>query len=102
MKQTLKVWTTVKTMLRVPEWLARVIPMVGIIEFPPSSWDGGFRRWANKGLSTIKQLFGETELKSISQLQEQFSLPLKDLYRYLKRRHYITSHKKGKCQQKSK
>lgn len=67
--------------------------MVGNIELPPSVWDSGFRGWANKGLSTINLLFNGTELKSFSQLQEQFALPSKDLHRYLQIRHYLTSHK---------
>ena len=92
-KHTLKVWTTVKKMLRGPETISRAMLIVGNIEFPPSVWDSGFRRWANKGLCTINQLFKETEFKSFPQLQEQFGLPSNDLYRYLQIRHYITSHK---------
>lgn len=49
--------------------------------------------WAGKGLRTINQLYKGTELKSFFQLQEQFDLPSKDLYRYLQIRHYVTNHK---------
>lgn len=66
--------------------------MLGNIDFPPSALHGGFRRWADKGLKTINQLFDGTEIKSLSQLQEQFRLPSNDLYRYFQICHYITSH----------
>lgn len=92
-KHTLKVWTIVKKMLGGPMSISRAMLIVGNIEFPPSLWDSGFRRWADKGLRTINQLFRGTEFKSFSQLQEQFDLPSKDLYRYLQIRHYVTNHK---------
>ncbi len=80
-------------MLRGPESISRAMLIVENVEFPPSLWDSGFRRWADKGLRTINQLFKGTEFKSFSQLQEQFDLPSKDLYRYLQIRHYVTNHK---------
>ena len=85
--------TTVKKRLVGPESISRAMLIVGNIEFPPSRWDMGFRRWADKGLCTINQLFTGTEFKSFSQLQDQFNLPSNDLYRYFQIRHYITSHK---------
>lgn len=92
-KNTLKVWTTVRKMLGGPQSISRAMLIVGNIEFPPSVWDSGFRRWGEKGLHTINHLFKGTELKSFSQLQEQFNLPSNDLYRYFQIRHYIISHK---------
>ena len=92
-KHTLKIWTIIKKTLEGPSTLSRAMPIVGNIEFPPSIWDSGFRRWADRGLKTINQLFDKTELKSFSQLQEQYLLPSKDLYKYLQMRHYITNHK---------
>lgn len=50
-KHTLKVWTTVKKMLGGPVSISKVMPMVGNIDFPSSTWDSGFRKWADKGLS---------------------------------------------------
>ena len=85
--------TCVKKRLGGPESISRAMLIVGNIEFPPSRWDMGFRRWADKGLCTINQLFTGTEFKSFSQLQDQFNLPSNDLYRYFQIRHYITSHK---------
>merc|ERR1712002_683721 len=91
-KQTLKVWTTVKKMLRGPQSISRAMLIVGNTEFSPSMWDSGFKKWADKGLCTINQLFKGTDLKSFSQLHEQFHLPSQDFYRYLQIRHYILNH----------
>lgn len=69
------------------------MPIVGNMEFLPSVWDRGFRRWADKGLNTINSLFSGTEFKSFTQLQEQCQLPSNDLYRYFQIRYYTKNHK---------
>lgn len=92
-KHTLKTWTKIKKFFGVPESISRAMPIVGNIEFLPSIWDRGFRTWADKGLKTINQLFSGNEFKSFSQIQEQFTIPSTDMYRYFQIRHYITSHK---------
>lgn len=92
-KHTLKVWTEVKKMLNDIGSISRAMPIVGNIDFPPSTWDHGFRGWATKGLITLNQLFGETGFKSFSQIKEQFDLSINDMYRYFQIRHYIMSHK---------
>ncbi len=78
-KQTLKVWAAVKKSVRIPESISRAMPILGNLEFPPSVWDSGFQRWADRGLIIINQLFDGTYIKSFSQLQEQFRLSPKDL-----------------------
>ncbi|KAF3846979.1 hypothetical protein F7725_004057, partial [Dissostichus mawsoni] len=60
-KHTLKLWTAVKKMFRSPESISRAMPILGNIEFPPSVRDGGFKRWADKGLITINQMFDGTD-----------------------------------------
>lgn len=92
-KHTLEVWTIVRKKLGGPLSVSRAMPIMGNMEFPPSVWDSGFRRWADKGLSTINSLFNGIEFKSFTQLQEQCQLPSNDLYRYFQIRHYITNHK---------
>lgn len=92
-RHTLKIWTEVKKMLRDTGSVSRAMPIVGNIDFPPSTGDQGFKRWAAKGLKILNQLFDGADLKSFAQLQEQFGLPANDLYRYLQIRHYIISHK---------
>lgn len=66
-------------MFRGLESIFRAMPIVGNIEFLQSMWDSGFRTWADKGLSIMNQLSNGT--KSFSQLQEQFIIPSKDMYR---------------------
>lgn len=91
-KQTLRIWDVVRKKLEGPMNLSRAMSIAGNIEFQPSIWDSGFKRWECSGLCTINQLFEENHLKSFSQLQEQFSLPSKDHYRFLQIRHYLQSH----------
>ena len=70
--------------------MSRAMPIVGNIEFLPSIYDKAYKRWAESDLITINQLFDGELFKSFSQLQNEFSLPSSDLYRYLQIRHYIT------------
>lgn len=72
--------------------LSRAMPILGNIEFLPSVTDLAYRRWAEKGLVTINQLFENNTLRAFSQLQEKFDLPSNDMYRFLQIRHYITKH----------
>ena len=85
-KHTLKVWTRVRKKLGGPLSVSRAMPIVGNMEFPPSVWDTGFRRWADNSL------FNGTGFKSFTQLQEQCQLPSNDLCRYFQIRH-ITNNK---------
>ena len=91
-KNTLKVWNNVQKQLKGSVALSRAMPILGNIEFLPSLVDNTYRRWAEKGLKIMNELFDGNTLKSFSQLQDKFDLPSSDLYRYLQIRHYITKH----------
>lgn len=81
-KHTLKIWTKIKKMFGGPESISRAMPIVGNNDFLPSMWDSGFKIWADNGLRTINQLFSGKEIKAFSQIQKQFNIPSKDMYRY--------------------
>lgn len=63
-------------------------------DFYPIKIDSGFLIWAEKGLTTVHELFDGEILKSFKQLQDQYGLCSKDFYQYLQIRDYIKS--KGK------
>ncbi len=61
-------------------------------EFLPSRWDATFKRWSDKGLIIIDQLFNGSTLHSFSDLKKKIMLS-SHFFRYLQIRNYITNHK---------
>lgn len=92
-KHTLKVWSTVQKRFRGRAALSRVMQIVGNPNFPPSRTDITFKRWADRKLKIIDQLFCDNVLQPFSYLQDKFSLPQSDMFRYFQIRHYLTNHK---------
>ena len=92
-KHTLKIWVAVQKQLKITTALSRAMTIADNIEFIPSIWDRAYKRWAERGLITINQLFDGVVFKSFSQLQEKHDLPSTDLYRYLQIRNYIIRNK---------
>ena len=62
-------------------------------EFHPSSMYAGFKKWTDKGLVYIGQLFQGQTLKSFQQLSEEFNLPAHDHYKFLQMRNYLQKNK---------
>ncbi|KAF3851667.1 hypothetical protein F7725_013439, partial [Dissostichus mawsoni] len=53
---------------------------VGNLEFLPSIADSTFKKWADRGLKIIDQLFYDNILQPFSYLQETFQLPSCDMF----------------------
>lgn len=53
--------------------------------------DGGFKQWADKGLSKIADLYGDGRLMTLDQLVHRCSIPRKHYFMYLQLRSFITS-----------
>lgn len=70
--------------------LSRAMSIADNPEFLPSGWDATFKRWSDKGLIIIDQLFKGSTLHSFSDLKEKFMLSSRDFFRYLQIRNYIT------------
>ena len=68
------------------------MPILVNIDFLPLLTDLAYRRWVQKGLVSINQLFENNTLRPFSQRWERFDLPSNILDRYLQIRHYITKH----------
>ena len=90
--QTLKTWNIIQKQIRGTSGLSRAMPIVGNIEFLPSITDVSFKRWVDQGLIVTNQLLCGHIFKSFLQLQEEFSLPRNDLFRYLQIRDYLMKH----------
>lgn len=71
-KHTLKVWSAVQKRFRAVASLSRAIHIVGNIEFLPSITDNTYKRWSDRGLKIIEQLFYDNILQSFSYLQEKY------------------------------
>ena len=62
-------------------------------DFVPSKSDTGFRKLSKYGLTNLHQLHNAGNLKSFSQLSEEFKLPRTDFFRYLQLRDFLFKHK---------
>ena len=91
-KYTLKVWKKIRQVLNLPLSVSRATKIAALCDFLPAKLDSGFSRWAEKGLTTISQLFEGTTLRAFAQLQAKYSIEANDLFRYFQRRHYLTTH----------
>ncbi|KAF3837662.1 hypothetical protein F7725_009430 [Dissostichus mawsoni] len=80
-KHTLKVWSAVQKRYRGTVALSRAMQIDGNLEFLPSIADSTFKKWADRGLKIIDQLFYDNILQPFSYLQETFQLPSCDMFR---------------------
>ena len=66
--------------------------------------DAGYKKWVNKGLVYIAQLFKGQTMKSYEQLAKEFNLPAHDFYKFVQLRHYLQNHEEWRyiCKMPSK
>lgn len=86
-------WTTVQKKLKGVATISRAVSVADNPGFLPSRWDAIFKRWTEKGLTMIDQLFDGSILRSFSDLKEKFMLSSNYFFGYLQIRNYITNHK---------
>ena len=91
-KHTLKVWSAVQEKIRGSVALSRAMQINGNPDFPPSTTDITFKRWAGRNLRVIDQLLCDTSIQPFSYLQDKFLLPQSDMFWYFQIRNYITNH----------
>lgn len=58
-------------------------------DFPPSRLGAGFKKWQEKGLIMLGQLFEGGVLMSFEQRQRRNNLSTHDFFKYLQLRHYL-------------
>lgn len=90
---TLSVWEKVRKQFKLSLSISRASQITNIPNFIPVRLDAGFKRWADKGLKILNQLFTGTALKLFSQIQYEFNIPNNDLFRFSQIRHYLEKHK---------
>lgn len=61
--------------------------------FIPNNLDNSFKKWSEKGLVYLHQLFDGGILKTFEQLKNDFDLPRVNFFRYLQLRTFLTTHK---------
>lgn len=59
-KHTLKIWSTVQKRIRGVVALSRAMQIAGNPDFPPSTTDITYKRWARRDLRVIDQLLCDT------------------------------------------
>lgn len=91
-KNTLKIWSIVRKKLQLPMTISRAIRIANNCEFSSARLDKGFRKWTERGLVVLDQLFDGATLKSFEQLKEKYDLTNHDYFRYLQIRHYLQNH----------
>lgn len=92
-EKTWKIWSKIRNKLGVSNSVSRVTKIAVNPDFHPSKTDNGFKKWMNKGLVYIDQLFDGQVLKSFQQLIQEFNLQVQDHYRFLQIRHYLQKNK---------
>lgn len=92
-KNTLKIWSTVRTKLHLPMTISRAVRIASNMDFVPASLDVCFKKWEEAGLVVLDQLFEGNVIKTFEELRKEFELPQQDFFRYLQIRHYLHKHK---------
>ncbi len=90
---TLKVWEKIRKKCNLPMSLSRATKIASICDFLRAKLDSGFIKWAEKGLTTVNQLFEGTSLRAFFQLQAQYDIASNGLVRYFQIRHYLATQK---------
>lgn len=72
--------------------ISRAVKIAHNIDFLPSKLEAGFKKWEEKGLIMLEQLFEGGVLMSFQQLQHKHNLPAHDFFKYLQLRHYLQKH----------
>ena len=65
-KYTLHVWNKIRQVLNLPLSVSRATKIAALCDFLSAKLDSGFSRWAEKGLTTISQLFEGTTLRAFA------------------------------------
>lgn len=82
-RKTMKKWTDVRKKFKLSNSICRATKIATNPDFIPSTMDAGFKRWADKGLICIEQVFMGQTLKSFEQLGKNLVYQLRttiDIY----------------------
>ncbi len=89
-KNLIKVWYEVKKYLKDSPSLSCLSPIWGNKHFVPGKADAGFKIWADKGVSQMKDIFAKNgNLLSFKELILKYNVPRKHFFKYLQLRSFI-------------
>ncbi|KAG9283901.1 WD repeat-containing protein 3 isoform X1 [Astyanax mexicanus] len=89
-KNSIKVWHKVQTHLGIDSDLSGFTPIWGNHRFPVGEKDPGFKLWATKGISKIRDMYSENNvLYSFEEIQGAYNIPRTHFFKYLQIRSYI-------------
>lgn len=63
-RNTFKIWSKVRKKLNLPFYISKVMKIAHNIDFPPSKLDVSFKKWEERGLIRLDQLFMGENLMS--------------------------------------
>ena len=85
---TIKILKQIKGILNLPG-MSIYAPICQNPCFKPGLMDAVFKRWSDKGLTIIKDLYVDDHFVSFAQLQTKFKLPTNHFFRYLQIRNFV-------------
>ena len=85
---SLKIWYQIRKSFNLPE-ISTSTPLYRNHSFPPSLSDNVFLLWANKGITTIEDLYLNKTFATFTQLKEKFTLSDAHFFRYLQVRDFV-------------
>ena len=88
---TLKVWKKIRLLLNLPLSVSRATTISALCDFLPAKLDSGLVDGAEKGLTTISQLFEGTTLKAFAQFQAKYGIEANELFQYFQLLYYLTT-----------
>ena len=92
-KLLLKIWNKIRSAFGLPNVLSSLTNIGLMKTFTPNNLDSGFRKWSDHGLNYLHQLVKDDNLKTFTQLKNEFDLPRTDFFRYLQLRSFLMTHK---------
>lgn len=85
----INVWYVVKKHFGIPNNLSCYSPIWGNTDFKPGKLDAGFKKWADKGIKSIKDLYSSNKFQSFEELVSTFNIPRNHFFKYLQIRNFV-------------
>ena len=86
-KQSLRIWYQIRKTFKLPE-ISTLTPIQYNHAFPPSLDRNSFVTWEENGITILSHLYMDDAFASFAQLQELYTLPASQFFRYLQVRDY--------------
>lgn len=86
---TVKAWRLMCRLEGRSKFTSVFTPIVNTPDFQPGMVDAGFKKWRDKDVHRLKDLFSDNVMMTFEQIIEKYSIPRCDFFRYLQIRHYV-------------